>query len=51
LAVVFMPSTLVASIFKYMPELDWRFAYSMAITLMILAAVTPYLFFRRKRCL
>ena len=38
-AVVFMPPTLVASIygmnFKHMPELDWTFGYPFAIVLMI----------------
>ena len=31
-----------------MPELDWRFGYPFAILLMILAAVLPYLFFKRR---
>ncbi len=51
-AVVFLPPTLIASIygmnFKHMPELDWTIGYPLAIVLMILAAVLPYLFFRRK---
>jgi magnesium transporter len=54
-AVVFMPPTLVASIygmnFKFMPELDWWFGYPMAIGLMLLAAVLPYLLFKWKRWL
>lgn len=54
-SVVFMPPTLVASIygmnFKSMPELDWSFGYPMAIVIMFVAAVLPYLFFRWKRWL
>jgi magnesium transporter len=51
-AVVFLPPTLVASIygmnFDFMPELRLTFGYPLAIGLMILAAVLPYLFFKRK---
>jgi len=51
-AVVFLPPTLVASLygmnFRHMPELDWTFGYPMAIALMVLSAVVPYLFFKRK---
>jgi magnesium transporter len=54
-AVVFMPPTLVASIygmnFKYMPELDWYFGYPLAIALMVAAAVGPYFFFKWKKWL
>jgi magnesium transporter len=54
-AVVFMPPTLVASIygmnFKHMPELDWHFGYPIAILVMILAAVGPYFFFKWKKWL
>jgi magnesium transporter len=54
-AVVFMPPTLVASIygmnFKHMPELDWFFGYPLALVLMLLAAVVPYWFFKWKRWL
>ncbi len=55
LAVIFMPPTVIASIygmnFKEMPELGWRWGYPLAICLMICAAVLPYLFFRWKRWL
>lgn len=54
-SVALMPPTLIASIygmnFKTMPELDWQWGYPMAIGLMILFAVLPYLFFRWKRWL
>jgi magnesium transporter len=55
MAVVFMPPTLIASIygmnFKHMPELDWFLGYPIAIVLMAVAAVAPYFFFRWKRWL
>ena len=51
-AVVFLPPTLVASVygmnFDLMPELHFSFGYPMAIGLMILSAILPYLFFKRK---
>jgi magnesium transporter len=54
-AVVFMPPTLVASIygmnFKYMPELDWIAGYPTALALMLIAAVVPYLFFKWRKWL
>ena len=50
-AVVFLPPTLVASIygmnFDFMPELDWAFGYPFALGLMVLSAAVPYLFFKR----
>jgi magnesium transporter len=49
-AVVFMPPTLVASIygmnFKHMPELDFDLGYPLALVLMLLAAIVPYFFFK-----
>jgi magnesium transporter len=55
-AVVFMPPTLVASIYgmnfhKNMPELDWEYGYPFALVLMVLAAVLPYFFFKWKKWL
>ena len=54
-AVVLMPPTLVASIygmnFKHMPELDFEFGYPLAIVVMILAAVLPYMYFKWKKWL
>ncbi len=51
-AVVFLPPTLVASIygmnFKFMPELEWVQGYPMAIGLMVLSAILPFLYFKRK---
>jgi magnesium transporter len=54
-AVVFMPPTLIASLygmnFKHMPELDWGFGYPLAILLMIVAAIVPYVYFKLKKWL
>jgi magnesium transporter len=51
-AVVFLPPTLVASIygmnFAIMPELHLPFGYPLALALMILSAILPYLFFKRR---
>ena len=51
-AVVFLPPTLIASIygmnFKHMPELDWQIGYPLAVVTMVLAAILPYVYFRRK---
>ena len=47
MAVVLMPPTLIASIygmnFKAMPELEWAHGYPMALLMMLMAAVLPYL--------
>ena len=55
LAVIFMPPTVIASIygmnFKTMPELEWRWGYPLALVLMVCAAVLPYVFFRWKKWL
>ncbi|MDB5512558.1 MAG: magnesium transporter, partial [Enterovirga sp.] len=55
MAVVFMPPTLIASIygmnFKHMPELESSLGYPLALVLMVVAAVMPYFFFRWKRWL
>lgn len=54
-AVVLMPPTLVASIygmnFKHMPELEFEYGYPLAIVVMILAAVLPYMWFKWKKWL
>jgi magnesium transporter len=54
-AVVFMPPTLVASIygmnFKHMPELDWAYGYPFALVLMLIAAILPYLYFKWRKWL
>ena len=51
-AVVLLPPTLVASIFgmnfEHMPELGWLLGYPYALVLMVLSAVLPYIYFKRK---
>lgn len=51
-AVVFLPPTLVASIygmnFDHMPELKWMLGYPWALGLMIASAILPYLYFKRR---
>jgi magnesium transporter len=52
LAVVFLPPTLIASIygmnFEYMPELKWLFGYPFSLLLILLSAILPYVVFKRK---
>ena len=55
-AVIFMPPTLVASIYGMnfhhgMIELEWTFGYPWALGLMIAAAVVPIVFFKWKKWL
>src|SRR5665213_2387777 len=55
-AVVFMPPTLVASIYGMnfhhgMIELDWHYGYPFALVLIVLAAVLPIVFFKWKKWL
>lgn len=51
-AVVLMPPTLLAGIygmnFEYMPELKWLFGYPYALVLILLSAILPYWWARRK---
>ena len=51
-AVMFLPPTLVASVygmnFHRMPELDKAWGYPFALVLMVVSAVVPYLYFRRR---
>ena len=52
MAVVLMPPTLIASIygmnFKHLPELDWTYGYIWALALMVIVAIIPVIYFRRK---
>jgi magnesium transporter len=52
LAVALMPPTLVGTVygmnFKHIPELDWVWGYPFALTLMVVSAVLPWLYFKRK---
>ena len=51
-AIVFLPPTVLASIwgmnFHHMPELDWVWAYPVAIILIIISGALPYLYFKRR---
>ncbi len=51
-AVVFLPPTLIASIygmnFDRMPELSWPYGYAFALGLMVVSAILPYLYFKRR---
>jgi magnesium transporter len=51
-AVVLLPPAVVASVygmnFAHMPELDWRFGYLFALALMVLSAILPYWYFKRR---
>lgn len=54
-AFVFLPPTLIASIygmnFATMPELSWRWGYPMALGLMAVSAIVPWMIFRWKKWL
>ena len=51
-SVALLPPTLIASVygmnFKFMPELEWEFGYVYVIGLMVLSAVGPMLYFRKR---
>ena len=51
-AVAFMPPTLIASIygmnFDHMPELAWMSGYPLAMLAMVVAAILPLLWFKKK---
>lgn len=49
-AILFLPPTIVASVygmnFSFMPELDWRYGYPLALLLMLASSLGCYWFFR-----
>jgi magnesium transporter len=51
-AVIFLPPTLVAGVFgmnfHYMPELNWHYGYPLSLGLMLVTAVGPYLYFKKR---
>jgi len=51
-AVVFLPPTVVASVygmnFKVMPELSWTLGYPLALLIMVMSGLAPYLYFKTK---
>lgn len=52
MAVIFLPPTLIATIygmnFARMPELAWQWGYPLALVLMVVSAILPYLYFKRR---
>lgn len=54
-AVIFLPPTLIASFygmnFQFMPELQWRWGYPLAMGLMLLSAWLPYKYFKYRKWL
>ena len=51
-AIIFLPPTLIAGIygmnFHQFPELSWPWGYPMALALMLISAVGPYLYFKKR---
>lgn len=51
-AVIFLPPTLVGTIygmnFDFMPELAWPFGYPLALLMMVVSAIIPWVYFKRK---
>ncbi len=54
-AVIFLPPTLIASIygmnFEHMPELKWGLGYPFALGMMVVSAILPYWYFKRRKWL
>lgn len=55
IATIFMPLTFVVGVygmnFKYMPELEWRWAYPLTWLIMIVIVISMLIYFRRKKWL
>jgi magnesium transporter len=51
-SVMFLPPTMIASVygmnFELMPELKWHLGYPFGLGLMIISAVLPFWYFRRR---
>jgi len=51
-AVIFLPPTVVASFygmnFDFMPELQWKYGYVWAVSLMVISGLAPFWYFKRK---
>lgn len=51
-AVIFLPPTVVGTIygmnFEHMPELGWLYGYPFALAIMLVSAILPYWFFKRR---
>ena len=52
MSVIFLPPTLIAAIygmnFRYMPELTWKYGYPFALLLILISAILPLYFFKKK---
>lgn len=55
ISVIFMPPTLIASIygmnFDFMPELHWKYGYLVSISSMVIASLAILIFFKKKKWL
>lgn len=53
IATIFIPLTFIAGVygmnFEYMPELEWRWGYPVAMTGMALIGISMFLYFKKKR--
>lgn len=53
--VAMMPPTLIATIygmnFTHMPELQWTYAYPVALGIMVISTILPMLYFKKKKWL
>ena len=53
--VALMPPTLIATIygmnFTHMPELEWTYAYPVALGIMVISTILPMLYFKKKKWL
>jgi magnesium transporter len=51
-ALIFLPPTLIAGIygmnFEHMPELQWLSGYPIALTLIVISAVAPLWYLKRR---
>jgi len=52
MSVIFLPPTLIASIygmnFRFLPELQWKMGYPLALLLIVLSAILPIYIFRKR---
>ena len=52
MSVIFLPPTLIASIygmnFRFLPELEWKFGYPLALGLIVLSAILPIYIFKKR---
>lgn len=55
IATIFIPLTFIAGVygmnFKYMPELEWKWGYPVALVIMVLVGFLMYVYFKKKKWL